>query len=310
MVEAEFQSGGHRDGSWDSLLFLRSLLPGAEVDLKSGLSGVFGAPAMVELGSLDGRSTLVARVSVARVLSDGSLFVDWVHREDGKDVVKEQRRAKLLSFDRDYQDMGDGRRVEIFDVPPTFWTFLAGEDGRSKTLRELFKENGVSLEKEDRIFWLPGGASLAVEADKVSLELIAGITIAAGQFGPAPVLAVHFSELELEKKLSVTDLVKGQFRTVREISATGLPGQSVSVDLGKGKGELKAEADLQTSGDDNFMEVRSWLKMEGQPKLDVEIEANVGAPVLIRQEKVGDLWRAWVVVFSSQGVEEMVKEAQ
>ncbi len=50
--------------------------------------------------------------------------------------------------------------------------------------------------------------------------------------------------------------------------------------------------------------------MEGQPKLDVEIEANVGAPVLIRQEKVGDLWRAWVVVFSSQGVEEMVKEAQ
>jgi hypothetical protein len=58
------------------------------------------------------------------------------------------------------------------------------------------------------------------------------------------------------------------------------------------------------------LEVRSWFQGKGQGKQDVVIDAKVGLPLLIRQEKVEESWRAWVAVFSAQGVEQMVKEAQ
>lgn len=307
-MEAEFQGGGFNSSFWECRLDLSSLLPGAEITLRTGLAGLFGTPAMVELGSLDGVSTLVAGISATQVFADGGLLVEWVLREDGKDVVEKRRLAKLLHFDRDQVDLGDGRGYEVFVVPPTFWTFLQGESTGAKTLRELLAENGVGLHEVDQIFRLPGGAMFAVEAKKVTLDLIYGLVMPAGQFGPPPILAGHYSLIESDRKLTAGDLKKGGFRVVGKISTSGPPGHAAVFDLGKGK--FEAESELQSSMDAGFVEAGFTLKGRNLAKLEQRIEGEVGLPLIVRQEKAGELWRAWVAVFSARRVEEMVKEGR
>jgi hypothetical protein len=79
-------------------------------------------------------------------------------------------------------------------------------------------------------------------------------------------------------------------------------------DLGKGK--FEAESELQSSMDAGFVEAGFTLKGRNLAKLEQRIEGEVGLPLIVRQEKAGELWRAWVAVFSARRVEEMVKEGR
>ena len=65
-------------------------------------------------------------------------------------------------------------------MPPTFLTFLQGENEEPESLRDLFKKNGVPLEDDDRFLWMEGGNVVLVEASPESVDLIEGITMAAG----------------------------------------------------------------------------------------------------------------------------------
>lgn len=309
--KAEFQTW-FEDTTWDCRMDLVSEIPGAEFSLKTGLVGAMGIPTLIELGSLDGKSTLVASVQVGRVLSDGCDFDDWVQREKGGNVLLEQRMARDRHKNREWIELENGKRYQAIPVPPTFWTFLASggsDEGREpRTIRELFKENGVDLEEDDRVLWLAKGGVLAVEVSPLNLEMIHGITTAAGITDPPPVLGGSYVLVESEKRLKVQDLKKGGFRILKKICAAGLPGQGSHLVMGGGK--LVIDSESQSNADDQYVATRATIRSGKTEILKVEADSKVEVPMILGQEKAGGRWRTWIGEFSARFIEDTIKEGR
>lgn len=304
--EAECQ-GMFQDTSWDCSFDLVSELPGAEFVLKTSVVGAMGLPTMLELGSLDGKSTLVAALKVSQVLADGSEFDDWVQIEGGGNVLIEERVAKDLHKNREWVDLENGKRHQTFVLPPTARTFLSsGTGGKAKTMRELLMENGVSLKEDDRVIWLEQSGVLSVETSPLNLEMMMGILIAAGVTDPAPVLGGSYTLVESGEKL--VDLEKGEFRVLRKICANGLPGQRV--DLKFGEGFLELEFAGHVDGNDDFVESRATIRAEKKEILKSEAEGKVETPMILKQEKVGEVWQTWVGTFSARYIEDTIEEGR
>lgn len=309
--KAEFQTW-FEDTSWDCRMELVSKMPGAEFSLKTGLVGAMEVPTLIELGSLDGKSTLVASVEVGRVLEDGSDFDEWVQHEKGGNVLIEERLERDQHKNREWIELANGKRYQAIPVPPTFWMFLAsGEpegDDQPRNLRMLLKRNGVDLEEDDRVLWLAKGGVLAVEVSPLNLELILGITTAAGITDPSPVLGGSYVLVESEKRLKAQDLKKENFRILKKICAAGLPGQRVQLMMGERA--LAVESESLSSADDEYVGARTTIGSGKAEILRVETESKVGVPAILQQEKVGGRWKTWIGTFSSRFIEDTIKEGR
>ncbi|MFT6240774.1 MAG: hypothetical protein ACJAQT_002866 [Akkermansiaceae bacterium] len=304
--EAECQ-GWFQDTTWECRFNLVSELPEVEFSLKSSVVGAMGVPTMLELGSFDGKSTLVASLKVSQVLADGSDFDDWVQVEKGGNVLLEERLEKDLHKNREWVDLENGKRHQTFVLPPTFWEFITTvEGGKAKNIRELLKENGVALQDDDRVIWLKQSGLLTVEMSPLNLELLKGITTVAGISDPPPVLGCSYTLVESTEKLA--DFEKGGFRVLRKICANGLPGQRVDLKFGEGDLELGFEG--QVSGSDDFVDSRATIRFGKKEVLKSEAEGKVGVPMILKQEKVGEVWQTWVGTFSARFSEDTIKEGR
>ena len=140
------------------------------------------------------------------------------------------------------------------------------------------------------------------------IEMIEGITMAAGQDGNSGILGGSYALVESAKKLEVADLKKGAFRILRKICVGGAPGQSAKMKMRKRF--LEVESESQASGDDHFVEARLTLRAKGTLVVATSAEAEVGVPVILQQEKVGERWRTWVMTFSARYFADTIKEGR
>jgi hypothetical protein len=92
----EVESYGKSDEAIsESRVTLRSDLGAAKFKWVSNLKWALGVPLVCEIGSFDGERTVFVVAQQDLVLIDGTLFDDWILKEDGGAFLLEERLVSL-----------------------------------------------------------------------------------------------------------------------------------------------------------------------------------------------------------------------
>ena len=142
-VELETQIDSN-DGITENRMALKADLAEAGFEWKTGFVWILGVPMVQEIGSVDGEKSVCVVVKQDRVLIGGSLFDEWVLKEEGGAFLLDERFASLEP--KVPVDDGAGKEegeVRRYPVPPTFETFVYWTRGGRAILSGLLEMKGA-----------------------------------------------------------------------------------------------------------------------------------------------------------------------
>ena len=286
--------------SWESEIV------GSEFQLETGFVVERDEPFIVELGSKDGVSSLVAVMKQDLVLFNGAKFDEWILKEEGGAFLKEERmrdrdvvnlpkidgvrcfRVSLGALDLDITPLESNTLAPVYEGnAPELARF--SKDSRYD-IKELFQNSGVPFDEGDFVVFSIPHSTLFVKTSKQSEALIEGIMDGISY----PPGLIHFDFVKIESQIEVTSKLEN-VEVKEKVGVVVLPGQNGNFQLGKGLfGEIEANID----SNDKLVEIRVNLA----PKADLSesffksgLALRGGTPVVIQQSRVGEKWEAWVV---------------
>lgn len=327
MPGSSAQAGAADDSIWaeselqmdayDSYVELRATL-GVELPeggflWKTGFTGIIGMRWAQEVGSLDGKTTLMMVSQVDQIRTNGKLWDEWVLTEEG--VFMHDERLEVIRRWRP-SEAPDDRAVEQrrWTVPPTFETFLTndpeeddpfavGDHSREKfvPIRKLLEQNGITFREGDSVSFLRSSSALIARLSKNNLELLDQIINAKIGLGPPQVWSVELAEVEGE------DFRKGKL--LRKIGIFVMPGQQAEATLGE---DLALQVEMQTDGYEELVEMRLKLA-EGDGDLEkasltIGVVMRVGQPTVLRRTLEDGKYQSWVATVRVKTLENEVDE--
>lgn len=328
-VELETQLDSN-DGITENRMALKVDLPEVGFEWKTGFVWVLGVPMVQEVGSVDGEKSVCVVMKQDRVLIDGSLFDEWVLKEEGGAFLLDER---LSAFEpMTHADDGAGNEegeVRRFTVPPTFEAFLsawisdeedpfgsAGDEGSRKNgslvydgndpelvkfgnhlrdCQELLSKHGLTFREGDFAVLVESTSTLIAKLSEINFELLEGIVCIGGPNIPRMV-RVDFWEVEGDAESGEDYWKAGEAKVSRKVGQILLPGQSATVRLGK---DLAVEVEAQVDSNDELIETRATLSELGgdleKATFKTGMTSRSGDAMLIQESRVGTLRKAWVV---------------
>lgn len=289
-------------------------LPGRGFSWKTGFYGVIGMNWAQEVGSLDGKTTLMMVSRIDQIRPNGELWDEWVLDENGT-FMHDDRLEVIRPWspsDLPNEEEGGLRR---FTVSPSFERFLtidpegeddpfaAGDDPRPKAvpIRRLLEQNGITFREGDSADFLRSSSTLIVRLSKENVELLDGILNAAIGTGPPEIWSVELAEVEGE------DFSKGTI--LRKTGVFFCPGAVTEVTFGD---DLAFFVDMNLDTGQELMEMRLVLAEEGgdleKPSLKTGVEIRVGHPTVLRTTVVDGKQRSWVATARVKILENEVGE--
>jgi len=296
-----------------SVLALDSEGVGAEFEVESELVGVTGIPLVVPMGALDGKAGLSLRITMKEVMPDGGDFDNWIQKENEAGFLR-KRRLEILKKEREVgpkiTTLANGVQRASFEVPPTFLTFLRGEESDSTDLVEILKKQGFDFGKRDRVVFSRGREEglFFVQSTRENVELLKGIV--GGLTPPPALLSCHLFLVESEGRLDEARLKEGTFQILGRISSSQLPGRVAKVGLGSGF-ELESvfQLDGQLDGAEELMEGEVSIRWKEGEEFSGKVETRPGVPLVIAQTREGEVWRSWVLTTSAVWMQDLAAEA-
>ncbi len=317
-VEAEQQWDAY-DGYTDSRLTCEWAFPGGGFSWKTGFMGVLGTTWAQEVGSLNGETTMMLVRRQDRVLSNGTLWDEWILKEEGGLFLNEESLKMMRWRDPEATKMDFSRPFQIFEVPETFETFLRtgdegvdpfqkddfpelkGVKGELVSARRVIENNGIAFGKGDFVVFQRGSSRLLAKLSKVNLQLLDGIVHATMGLGPPEECYVEFAEVEGE------DFRKG--KVLRKMGVVALPRQEAEVTLGD---DLAFQVEMQLNGNGELADVRATLtENEGdfeKASLRTGMVMKVGQPLVVRKTVVDGQRRSWVATVRVKVFEKEIDE--
>ena len=327
-VELETQIDSN-DGITENRMALKANMPEVGFEWKTGFVWVLGVPMVQEVGSLDGEKSVCVVMKQDRVLIDGSLFDEWVMKEEGGAFLLEERLVSLepkVPVDDAGNEEGEVRR---FTVPPTFETFLsagisdeedpfraAGDEGRRDEgppiyqgnhpelvkfdeslidCQELLSNTGLTFRDGDFAVLVKSSGTLIAKLSEINFELLEGIVSTRGPYIPRMV-RVDFWEIEGDAESGEDYWKKKDAKVSRKVGQILLPGQSGTVRLGN---NLAVEVEAMVDSNDELIETRATLSELGgdlkRAAFKTGMTSRSGEAMLIQESRVGDKRKAWVV---------------
>lgn len=327
LMEGEVQIDGNDDYA-DNRATWTVRLPEASFSWKTGFISLLGVPWVYEVGSLDGKKTVLAVMKTELVLMDGTLMDEWILKEEGGAFLLEERLARLakLGVPEEEPDFGEGE-VRRYTVPPTFETFItysaeSGEDdpfattlerkemglpfyegkhpeleklgpGKFLDCQDLLKKNGVSFGEGDFVVYLRGSSLLFAKLSEINHELLDGIVKAGAPHEPR---AIRLDFLQVEMDGDGAGWKAGDGKVLKKVGISVLPGQMGEVTFG---GDLAFQVEAQIDGNDDIIEVRATLsEVNGdleRASFRTGVNLRSGVPILIQESGDGASRRAWIV---------------
>jgi hypothetical protein len=281
--------------------------------------GVLGTTWAQEVGSLNGETTMMLVRRQDRVLSNGTLWDEWILKEEGGLFLNEESLKMMRWRDPEATKMDFSRPFQIFEVPETFETFLRtgdegvdpfrkddfpelkGVKGELVSARRVIENNGIAFGKGDFVVFQRGSSRLLAKLSKVNLQLLDGIVHATMGLGPPEECYVEFAEVEGE------DFRKG--KVLRKMGVVALPGQEAEVTLGD---DLAFQVEMQLNGNGELADVRATLtENEGdfeKASLRTGMVMKVGQPLVVRKTVVDGQRRSWVATVRVKVFEKEIDE--
>lgn len=284
-------------------------LKGKSFSIISGLEGPIGMPLVQEMGSFNGKETMLLVMTPEVLLMDGSREDDWVLKEQGGTFLRKDRFRRL----RQHQFVVEQGSFTSFTVPSHFLNWLNSPVDKSWSLwlsdspvfsgtipgltpkgalfdlKELFRMNGIFFEKGGFVVLDEMAMKLHTNSKGGNLELMHGILKVCSQEGPRMI------RVDLEKWSS-----DGKF--LKKVGALVSPGQLAEVALGN---DLKAKIAVQTDSDFRVVELRVSLT-ESQRDFEkavckTGVTLLAGVPVEL-QRSLGEEDSSWRVTAFVVGI--------
>ena len=327
-VELEAQLDSN-DGITENRIALKADMPEVRFQWKTGFVWVLGVPMVQEVGSVDGEKSVCVVMKQDRVLIDGSLFDEWVLKEEGWAFLLEERLVSLkpkVPVDDAGNEEGEVRR---FTVPPSFEMFIylgsgveddpfraAGDEGRRNEgppiyqgnhpelvkfdeslidCQELLSNTGLTFRDGDFAVLVKSSSTLIAKLSEINFELLEGRLI--GSWPSVPrMVRVDFWEVEGDAESGEDYWKAGEAKVSRKVGQILLPGQPATVRLGK---DLAVEVEAQVDSNDELIETRATLSELGEnlkrAAFKTGMKSRSGEAMLIQESRVGDKRKAWVV---------------
>lgn len=317
-LEAE-QQWDANDRFTDSRLVCEWNFPEGAFSWKTGFMGVLGTSWAQEVGSLDGKTTLMLVRRQDQVLANGKLWDEWILKEKGGAFLNEESLEMMRWRDPEATKMDFTRPFQIFEVPETFETFLRtgdegldpfqkddfpelkGVKGELVSVSRLMRENGIAFGEGDFVVFQRGDSRILAKLNEANLELLDGIVHATMGLGPPEECYVEFAEVEGE------DFRKG--KVLRKMGVVALPGQEAEVTLGD---DLAFQVEMLLGGNGELAEVRATLtENEGdfeKASLRTGMVMKVGQPLVVRKTVVDGTHRSWVATVRVKVFEKEIDE--
>ncbi len=296
---------------------------------KTGFALPRGVFAIHELGSQEGKSTLLLGIKVDLVSSGGFSADTWIKKENDDFFLRRQRLLGLQMAD----PLNLNRKVHPFGfyqyhVPPTFVTFIshaatydessdpfASESQEKKDqslpifeslpeelkgfrkeglldVSELLKNNGVAFRPGDFIALNESESLIYVKLSDINRELLQGILLPAGQGTPR---GISIDLLEVELTDTTESWKSGERTVLQKMSILAFPGLPAEVHLGE---RLKAEIEAQIDANDDLIEMRVALAQDGdleKPMFKTGLTTQNDTPTLIHETETDGKRTAWIV---------------
>lgn len=281
-------------------------LPGLAFKWKTGFVHPAGVDWAHEVGSFDGKSTLMIVAKQDLLSVEGVSADEWVETEKGGVFLKEERLQRMRWKDPEKDPGFDlSKPFHVFGVPPTFEFFmvqgqqggklvakeefpeLKEEEGDFYGLDDLIKANGISFREGDFVVLKRRHSKLFAKLSKDSLELLK-LLIEAGK-----------PEFPKMIRASLVEVEGGDFpsgKILRKIGIWTLPGQMASNEFGE---SLQMEFEAQIDGNEEAIEMRVTLS-EGEKKgrkamIKTGVTLESGKPVVIQESEVNGKNKIWVL---------------
>jgi hypothetical protein len=305
-VESEIQWDAY-EGYLDSRLTLGIKTKEGSFTCESGHQGVTGVKWAQEVGSYDGKSTLMLVSHHDPVFPDGRRWAEWIEKEDGF-FLEEERLETLRWKDPSETSFGvkPGQESAAFLVPPTFMTFLSGtiegvdqnpfalEEGdvsakasaTNRSIRKLLEQNGVTFREGDSVAFLRESNTLLAKLSPMNLELLDGIVNAVIGQGPPEYSYLEFSKVEGEP----------QGRVRKRMVVPFYYGQSTKMTMGDDSAiEVEVQADLSVSGGEMLLSLGENGRSLEEADFSGRFEFRFGKPVLFKSEVNEGVRTSWYV---------------
>lgn len=304
--------------------------PEAHFSWKTAFAIPLGMPFVHEVGSVDGKKTVLAVMRHDLMRMDGTLFDEWVLKEEEGAFLREER-LKMVAHRAASGGLpvDDERGFRVYSVPPTFEMFMneSGSDGNGEPdpfdtgggdgdlkapiyegehpelenvgrdglydCEELLKRNGLSFQDGDFAVYRKKGSKLYAKLSKENLERLGGIIIGRGSNEPR---SIRVDLLQVELKEGGGKWKPGDGKVLRKVGMNLLPGQAGTVMLGD---DLAAELEGQIDANEKIVELRATLSEKEKdlkrPSFRTGATLLNGAPVTIYESRQGGKRKAWVV---------------
>ena len=289
-------------------------LPEGGFTWKTGFPGVIGMRWAQEVGSLNGKTTLMMVSQADQIRSNGELWDEWVLKEEG--VFMHEERLEVIRPWSPSKVPDDGTvEQRRWTVPPTFMTFLevnpnppgsdpfaASDDagGKIRPIRELLEQNGITFREGDSVSFLRSSATLIARLSEDNLKLLDQLINAKIGLGPPQVFSVELAEVEGD------DFRKGKL--LRKVGVVTRPGLAAEVTLGD---DLAFQAEMQTDVND-LVEMRVILtEQKGdleKASLRTGVTLRVGQATVLRRTVENGKHRSWVATVRVKTLENEVDE--
>ena len=304
---------------------------GVKFSWNTGFYVINGKPKIFEVGSLDGKKTVLVSFQQDLVMFDGSPYDDWILKEEQGAFLADNRSARLRNFAEGERPLG-GERLEngllAILVPPTFLSFISNENGSGEHVDDPFAPTpGKSRDELAADLREASGIYLDLKRfqkhdllDVSDLMKAFGVSMREGDFVVYHALASKiYVKVSPENEALIDRICKpgepeyprliqlnlvqfskgggdGEEKVIEEkIVVCTRPGPSAECVLG---GRLKLEAEAYVNAGEGFVEARFRLskKMGGELKqiLDSGSVLLLGEPLVIHESEVDGVAREWV----------------
>jgi hypothetical protein len=288
-------------------------LPEGGFSWRTGFPSVIGMNWAQEVGSLDGKMTLMMVSRIDQMRSNGELWDEWILNEEGP-FMHEERLEVIQPWSPSEVPDEDAGEERQFTVPPTFERFLtidprgegdpfaAGDDSGRKVVpvRKLLEQNGITFREGDSVSFLRSSSTLVAKLSDDNLELLDGLMHSAIGQGPPQVWSVELAEIEGD------DFRKGKMlKKVVLPLATGATATMVFEGL-----EIEAAMDLDSNQELVKLELKLAEEDGGLEKagLITWVTIRVGKPTVLRTTVVDGKRRSWVATVRVKTLENEVDD--
>lgn len=289
-------------------------LPEGGFTWKTGFPGVIGMRWAQEVGSVNGKTTLMMVSQADQVRSNGELWDEWILKEEG--VFMHEERLEVIRPWSPSKVPDDGTvEQRRWTVPPTFMTFLEGDrnppgddpfaasddaGGKILLIRELLEQNGITFREGDSVSFFRSSATLIARLSEDNLELLDGLVHATIGLGPPQVFSVEFSEVGGE-----------DFRKGKLLRKAVLPLEAGAVAKMVYDG-LEIEAAMDLASNQELVGFSLKLAEEGgdleQAGLATFVTLRVGQATVLRRTVENGKHRSWVATVRVKTLENEVDE--